>query len=62
MAGQDRGISGCSGWLPPVPAFHQPWWSHAKLSWLQPLSPLPDWDGAIEVPRDGEQRDPCSSW
>lgn len=60
MAGQDRGISGRGGRLPRVLAFHQPRWSHAKLSWLQPLSPLPKWDEAMGVPRDGGQRDPCS--
>lgn len=60
MAGQDRGISGRGGQLPCVPSFHQPQWSHAKLSWLWPLSPLPNWDEATGVPRDGRQRDPRS--
>lgn len=58
MASQDRGISGRGGRLPRVPAFHQPRWSHARLSWLQPLSLLPNWDEAMGVPSDGGQRDP----
>lgn len=60
MASQDRGISGHGGRLPRVPAFHQPRWAHARLSWLQPLSLLPNWDEAMGVPRDGGQRDPRS--
>lgn len=60
MACQDRGISGRGGRLPRVPAFPQPRWSHARLSWLQPLSPLPNWKEAMGVPRDGGQRDPRS--